>query len=218
MRLSELHKLSSRPISSRERNLMRICLSITLGIFVMTFVAACQSKSADTAQSAAAARPAADFKSDVTIREIMQSMVAPRADTIWNAVSTNVTSKGVEEKAPKTDEDWQAIRHDAVTILEATNTILIPGRHVARPGDKAEDPKVQLSPEQIEALISKDRENWTKFAHGLYDATMVAMKAIDAKNTMALLDAGNGIDEACEKCHLQYWYPNEAKASAEKTQ
>jgi hypothetical protein len=192
---------------------MRIQISLTIGIVFMSFVAACQSTPAAPAPAAAP-----EFKPDVTIREIMQSMVAPKADTIWNAVSTSVTSKGIEEKAPKTDEEWQAIRHDAITIVEATNTILIPGRHVARPGEKAEDPKVQLAPEQIEALISHDKENWTKFAHGLYDATMVAVKAIDAKNTMALSDAGNGIDQACEKCHLQYWYPNEAKAAAEKTQ
>ena len=54
------------------------------------------------------------------------------------------------------------------------------------------------------------------FAHGLYDATMVAVKAVDARSTMALSDAGNGIDEACEKCHLKYWYPNEAKAAEHK--
>ena len=70
--------------------------------------------------------------------------------------------------------------------------------------------------QKIEDLISKDREHWTMFAHGLYDATMVAVKAIDERNTMALSDAGNGIDQACEKCHLQYWYPNEAKAAEAK--
>jgi hypothetical protein len=140
----------------------------------------------------------------------MKSMVAPQADVLWTAVSSNVTSTGVEEKAPQNDKEWQAVRANAVTMLEATNAILIPGRHVAKPGEKAEDPSVQLSPEQIEALINKDLANWTKFAHGLYDATTVALKAIDAKDSMALLDAGNGIDTACENCHKQYWYPNEA--------
>ena len=182
-------------------------VSFTLVIMLMCVIAGCQ-----PAPTPAPKTAAPDFKPDITIREIMQSMVAPKADVIWDAVSTSVTEKGVIEKVPKTDEDWLAIRHDAVTILEATNAVLIPGRHVAKAGSKAEDPKVQLSPEQIEDLIGKDREHWTMFAHGLYDATMVAVKAIDARNVMALSDAGNGIDEACEKCHLQYWYPNEAKA------
>ena len=187
-----------------------VCL-ITLGI-VMCIGAGCQSQPVQPPQP-----PPPQFKTDVTIREIMQSMVAPKADVIWDAVSTTVSEKGVVEKAPKTDEEWSAIRHDAVTIIEAANTILIPGRHVAKPGEKAEDPKVQLSPEQIEALINQDRENWSKFAHGLQDSVTVAVKAIDARNTMALSDAGNGIDQACENCHLKYWYPNEAKAAEQKT-
>jgi len=157
-----------------------------------------------------AEKPAA-FNTTVTIREIMQSMVAPEADVLWNAVSSSVTDKGVEEKAPKNDEEWARVRHEAITLAEATNLILMSGRHVAKPGEKAEDPKVQLSPEQIEALINQDKESWTKFSHGLRDATMVAVQAIDAKNAEALSNAGDGIDKACETCHLKYWYPNEAK-------
>jgi hypothetical protein len=190
---------------------MRVPVLSIIGVVLLCIVGGCQSPAAQPTQP-----PPSQFKSDVTIREIMQSMVAPKADILWDAVSTTVTDKGVIEKAPKTDEDWLAIRHDAITLVEATNSILIPGRHVAKPGDKAEDPKVQLSPEQIEALINQDRESWTMFAHGLYDATMVAVKAVDARSTMALSDAGNGIDEACEKCHLKYWYPNEAKQGEQK--
>lgn len=190
---------------------MRVQLLLTILITLMC-LAACESRPAQPAQ------PPPQFKSDVTIREIMQSMVAPQADVLWDAVSTTVSDKGVIEKAPKTDEEWLAIRHDAITLVEATNAILIPGRHVAKAGAKAEDPKVQLSPEQIEALINQDPGNWTRFAHGLYDATMVAVKAVDARNTMALSDAGNGIDQACEACHLKYWYPNEAKAAGQKSQ
>jgi hypothetical protein len=40
---------------------------------------------------------------------------------------------------------------------------------------------------------------------------MQAFAAIEAKDAEKLLDVGNAIDEACEKCHLQYWYPNEKR-------
>jgi len=45
---------------------------------------------------------------------------------------------------------------------------------------------------------------------------MVALKAIDAKNVMGLLDAGEGIDNACENCHLKYWYPLSKQAEKAK--
>ena len=37
---------------------------------------------------------------------------------------------------------------------------------------------------------------------------IVALKAIDAKDTEGLSSAGGDIDMACESCHTKYWYPN----------
>ena len=42
----------------------------------------------------------------------------------------------------------------------------------------------------------------------------MAMKAVEAKNTDALFKAEDGIDKACENCHLHYWYPNDQRARA----
>ena len=151
------------------------------------------------------------FLATSTIREIMQSMVMPSADALWNSVSSSVTDKGIVEKAPETAQDWLDIRGRAITIIEASDLILIPGRHAAPPGASAQDPKVQLTPEQIDKLIADDPDSWTKFAHELHDSVMPALKAIDAKDKMALSDAGDAIDKACESCHKKYWYPNEGK-------
>jgi len=144
-----------------------------------------------------------------TVKDVMDSIVDPASDYIWDSVETTVSAKGVEEKAPHTDEDWKQVRRHAIMLLEATNLLQIPGRHVAKPGEKADDPKVELAPEQIEDLINKDRASWNKYAQALHDATMEAFKAIEAKDAEALLNSGDGIDNACEKCHLHYWYPNE---------
>ncbi len=150
--------------------------------------------------------PAPEFRVDATIKDIMDSMVDPSADYIWDAVASTVTAKGVEEKYPRTDEEWKEVRRRAVQVMEASNLLLIPGRRVARPGD-AHDPRIELPPERIEALINEDRAAFTKMAHALYDSVLPALKAIDAKNKDALLDAGDGMDQACENCHMKYWYP-----------
>jgi len=152
-----------------------------------------------------------EFRTTGTVKDIMDSLVDPGSDYIWDSVETIVSAKGTEEKAPHTDEEWKEVRRHAIMLMEATNLLLIPGRHVAKAGEKADDPNVELAPEQIEAMIKQDPASWTKFAHGLHDATMDAFKAIEAKDTEGLLNAGDGIDNACEKCHLQYWYPNEKR-------
>jgi hypothetical protein len=176
------------------------------GLFL--FLAACN---ASQPQSQAPAQPQADYRTTATVKDIMDALVDPGSDYIWDSVETVVSAKGTEEKAPHTDEDWKQVRNHAIMLLEATNLLQIPGRHVAKAGEKAEDPKVELSPEQIEESINKDRASWIKYAHGLHDATMEAFKAIEAKDAEGLLNAGDGIDNACEKCHLQYWYPNEKR-------
>ena len=150
-----------------------------------------------------------EYKLTSPIRQIMGSMVMPNADVIWNAVSSNITDQGIEEKAPKTEEEWKAVRSSAVTIMEASDLILIPGRHVAAPGEKEQDPNVNLSPEKIQSLIDADRPSWVKMAHDLHDSVLPALKAIDAKDATALSDAGAGNDKACENCHLKYWYPKD---------
>src|SRR5207302_4517048 len=104
------------------------------------------------AQSAKPAPPAPDYKPTFPIEEVMGHIVMPTADKLWGSVATTVSSKGVEEIVPKTDEDWENVRNYAVTIAEATNLLLIPGRRVAAPGKKEAD-KSELSPEQIEAKI-----------------------------------------------------------------
>jgi len=150
-----------------------------------------------------------------TMREIMQSMVQPRAESLWNAVSTSVTDKGIETKAPSNDEEWSKMRYEAVTLAEAMNLIVMPGRRVAKPGDHSKDPSAELEPEQIEMLINNDRETWAKLARALQDSVMVAVKAIDEKKVDALSDAGGEIDNACETCHKKYWYPNDVTPEKE---
>ena len=53
--------------------------------------------------------------------------------------------------------------------------------------------------------------NFTAFvgyAHGLHDAGMAMLAAIDKKDVEAMGPAGEKLDAACEACHRAYWYPN----------
>lgn len=166
--------------------------------------------------AAACSRPAPQAESPLkpvaTVKDIMDSMIDPAADFIWESVSYTVNFKGVEDRQPRTDDEWAMVRHSAITLVEATNLLVMDGRHIAKPGEKAENADVELSPEQIETLVSRDRDAWVKLAHGLHDASLAAVAAADVKSVQGILDAGEKIDEACEQCHLKYWYPKSKPA------
>jgi hypothetical protein len=146
-----------------------------------------------------------------TTQEIMQSMVAPQSDILWNAVSISASEKGIEMTAPGTAEEWAAVRHAAVSVTEAMNLIVMADRRIGPPGAQAKDPKAELGPEQIEALIKQDRASWDKMARELQDAIAPAIKAIDAKDAEGLSKAGEGLSTACGNCHQKFWYPNQKR-------
>jgi hypothetical protein len=158
--------------------------------------------------------PQPEYRPTATIKDIMDSLVDPSADTLWESVETIVGPDGVEERAPRTDEEWLNVRRSAVRLVEATNLLQMPERHVARPGEKAENPDVELGPEDIEQRINDDRAAWIALAHGLHDAALPALTAIDARSVSGLFAAGDKIDKACENCHLKYWYPPDVNRQA----
>src|SRR5262245_43650331 len=82
------------------------------------------------------------FRPTATIKDIMDSMVDPSADVLWESVATIVSAAGTEERQPRTDEEWANVHRRAVELVEATNLLLIEGRHVAKPGEKSENPGI----------------------------------------------------------------------------
>ena len=177
------------------------CLFALLLILILT---GCNS------QQAKPAAPAPDYKAVFPIEEVMGHIVMPNADLLWGSVATTVTAKGLEETVPKTDEDWERVRNYAVTLVEATNLLLIPGRRVAEEGKKKADAS-ELSPEEIEAKIKGDPAMWVSHVAKLREVAMESVAAIDKKSPDELLEAGDHLDKACEDCHLVYWYPNEPR-------
>jgi hypothetical protein len=175
----------------------------------LVLIAACQKPTETTAAASAPAPPPPDYVPTATVKDLMQSVVDPNADVVWLAVTTVQTAKGTVETMPRTDEEWTKVRHGAIALTEASNLLMVPGRHVARPGEKSETPGVELEPSEMEVLINKDLAAWRKRAHGLHEAGLAALHAIDAKDANKLFEVGEQIERACEGCHSQYWYPNE---------
>ena len=90
--------------------------------------------------SCAAPPPPSDYNIVATIKDIMDSAIDPSADYIWESVGTEVSAAGILDKRPQTDEEWKEERRRAVILVEAANLLLMPGRRVAKAGEKSENP------------------------------------------------------------------------------
>ena len=102
---------------------------------VLFVMAACSSS-----KPAPAAQTEPPFRLTGTIKEIMDSLVDPNADVLWDSVSTTINRQGTIEKQPRTEEDWKMVRRSAVALVEATNLLVMEGRTMAPAGDKSENP------------------------------------------------------------------------------
>jgi hypothetical protein len=173
----------------------------------------CSSRPAG-APSQAAPALLGDVKAVVSVKELMQNLVDPLADNIFEAVSTDVTAKGVVETAPKSDAEWAKVRVGAVAIAEGANLLKIP-RPFAPAGDlnNSGGPNApELSPEAIKAKVDANRALWNSHVEDLRAVGVEAMDIVKRKDVSALLEVGDKLDKACENCHLEYWYPGDKKA------
>jgi hypothetical protein len=151
------------------------------------------------------------FRPNAGIQDLMVAMIDPAADFLWDSVSTISNENGVEEKQPRTDEEWHEVRRQAIIVAEASNLLMMEGRRVAKEGKLLEDHGTpgNLSAEEAEKAIATDRASFVSFAQAMHAVGETMVAAADAKNVQALFDAGDKLDQVCEGCHLKFWYPQQ---------
>jgi hypothetical protein len=126
-------------------------------------------------------------------------------------VKVEVNKSGTVERLPKTDADWEKIRTGAITLAEGIYLLKVP-RAFAPPGDEnnSSGPEAtELSPAQIKAKIEADPVLWNAKIEALRNVGLEILEIVNKKKTDELFEAGGNLDEACESCHIQFWYPGD---------
>jgi hypothetical protein len=136
---------------------------------------------ARTTEAAGAAAPTAAVETTpvATVKQIMIGITNPSAYAVYEAVGTKTTSKGVEEIAPQTDEDWQKLASAAAAVVESGNLILTGNRLL-------------------------DKGDWVKMTHDMMEQGRKAMAAAQAKDKDKIVEAGGDLNSTCDNCHARY--------------
>ncbi len=179
-------------------------------VLALAGVAAC---AADAPEPDPGPRP--DFQPTATVEELMRSVIDPAADAVWDAVVITSTPEGIEQEVPDSDDDWLALEHHAVRLLEAGNLLQIEGRPIAGADSVSELPGIDLEPADIAIRVDAQYDAWLRSGRELHDAGVVVLDAVKARSVDALLESGDRLDAACESCHSRFWYPPDAAAAAE---
>jgi hypothetical protein len=152
-----------------------------------------------------------DMKPVVSVKELMRDLLDPASDYIFDAVKVETTKTGTVERLPKTDQDWDKIRIGAVTLAEGVYLLKVQ-RPFAPSGDEnnSKGPDAsELSPAQIKAKLEADPVLWNAKIEALRNVSLEVLDIVKNKRADELWEAGDNLDQACESCHLQYWYPGD---------
>ena len=122
------------------------------------------------------------------IKDLMNSMMVPSSNAVWNAVATSTDATGLHESKPVTDDDWNQLYLYAVELTEVGNLLMVPGRERCVGG----------------AIPAQYRADFNQKARELLEAANVALIAAKKHDSDAVAEAGERIDVSCDACHEKY--------------
>src|SRR6266850_8364743 len=114
-----------------------------------------------------------------TIKQIMVGITNPAAFVVYEAVGTKSSAAGIEEIAPKNDEEWAKVGSAGAAVVESGNLLLTGNRAI-------------------------DSGDWVKMTRAMMDQGRAAMKAAEAKNKDGIVEAGGNLNTTCDNCHARY--------------
>jgi hypothetical protein len=158
------------------------------------------------------AAPDPSFTPVLSVKELMENIVDPQADYVFDAVGSDVTAKGVVEITPTTDDDWTKIQRGAYVLAESSNLLKMTRRMAPDGAANVEPGGPELTPAQIEAKVKDNPALWNSHADTLRTEALKVIDIVKARDAGKLLAAGSAIDRACEACHLDFWYPGDREA------
>ena len=123
------------------------------------------------------AAPAVQPYADV--KQIMNGIVTPGSQIVYRAVSTVVSAEGTVETRPQNDTEWAVVGSGALGVAEAGRLML-------------------------EAPRSRGEDTWEKMTRAMIERSLQAYRATQAKDTEALLAAGEVLNQTCDSCHREY--------------
>lgn len=122
---------------------------------------------------------AGNYNISLDVKEVMNYVLEPASDILWDSGGWVLDASGYEELYPTTDDGWNYVRAQAAIVVESGNILALPGR-------------------------AADNDAWMIYSKGLSDAGLLAMKAAEEQNQEDFFQAGAQIYSVCTACHQAY--------------
>jgi hypothetical protein len=122
--------------------------------------------------------PSSQYNMSLNMQQLMNLVVEPVADTLWDTAGWILSDAGYEELYPTTDEGWLFAYNQSAMIVEIGNILALPGR-------------VQ-------------GDTWLRYAQATSEVGQAAMRATADQDKEAYFQAGAQLYSVCTACHQAY--------------
>lgn len=131
----------------------------------------------------------AKFNTDLPMSEYMGHFIDPAAFMYWKGSGYELTEAGERDLSPTTDEGWDVLVTGATMLIEAGNTLQLPGR------------------------VRAPEADWNKYAQMLSERAVIARAAAEKHDKQAVFEEGAKLYEVCVACHEQFVIQPDIKAN-----
>jgi cytochrome c556 len=142
------------------------------------------------------------------VRPSMQGPVNDATNALWDIGNNAMDDEGGIDPAQMDEAKWAKLV-DAAGQLEAEAQTMASAQTIraALPGEGAVVQPGAYAMKDVQRYIDADPQAFRLLAKALGDHAAkisAAAKARDARNAGLLV---GGLDQVCESCHAEYWYP-----------
>jgi hypothetical protein len=146
------------------------------------------------------------------VHDLMKNVVAVQAQVIWDVSNNAQDDQGNPDASKMKSTDWNRLVGAGGKMKEAAQSLAQADRVMAAaPGQKIEGEGTPgaFGAKQVQSAIDANPKAFRAFAQALAVSMDQVVSAAQTKNATKLFDVSGRLDQLCEDCHLQFWYPEQ---------
>jgi cytochrome c556 len=155
---------------------------------------------------------AASTATPPNLHALMKNVVAVQAQVIWDTGNKALGDDGNPDASKLTAADWNRLVEAAEKVRQGAQA-LAGAEHVmaAAPGQKLQDEgnPGASDAKTVQRLIDANPKAFSAFATTMATNMDGLVAAVRARDLTKVNDLSGALDEICEQCHKQFWYPNQ---------
>jgi cytochrome c556 len=158
---------------------------------------------------------AADPAPAPNLHELMKNVVAIQTQVIWDVGNNAQDDAGNPDPKKMKPADWTQVGTAAGKVRDAMQALAkAPHVMAAAPGQKIDGEggtPGAFGAKDVQKVLDAKPKVFQAFAQQMIKSMDELVAASKAKDARKLFDVSGRLDQECEACHQQFWYPDEKR-------